>query len=416
MSPIEPRRVSLPETIGGGYGAFWRFRGRYRVVKGGRASKKSCTAALWFIYHLMRQPAANLLVVRRYFNGHEKSTFTQLQWAIDRLSVAHLWRPSRSPLGYTYLPTGQRIVFAGLDDPQSLASITMAHGELCWVWIEEAFQITSEDDFNKLDMSIRGQMPPGCFKQLTLTFNPWSAEHWLKRRFFDTVSDEVLAITTNYLCNEFLDEADRTIFDEMRERFPRRYEVEGLGHWGIAEGLVYENWKVEEFDRRSIIQAHPGAKALFGMDFGYTNDPTAFIALLLDEQAKEIYIFDEHYQSGMVNDDIARMITGKGYAKERVIADSAEPKSIEEIRRAGISRIHAARKGPDSVRAGIQRLQGFQLIVHPDCQNTLMELQNYTWDVSRDGRTLNQPVDNYNHLMDALRYATEGRGGLSVFK
>ncbi len=409
-------KINIPQVVGRGYGDFWRYKGRYRVVKGGRGSKKSCTAALWFIVNLMRYPEANLLVVRRFFNGHKDSTYAQLKWAMHRLGVSHLWQCSKSPLEMTYKPTGQKILFRGLDNPQSITSITATHGYLCWVWVEEAFQIEKEDDFNKLDMSIRGDIPQGYFKQLTLTFNPWSAEHWLKRRFFDTESPNILAKTTTYQCNEWLDDADRDIFDDMRERFPRRYNVEGLGNWGIAEGLVYENWREKTFDFRKILQERPHAKALFGLDFGYTNDPTGFIALVQDKQAKELYIFDEHYETKMLNSDIATMITDKGFSKERIIADSAEPKSIAELRRLGIPRIKAAKKGPDSIRYGIDRVNSYRIFVHPTCRNTIVELSAYIYEVDSSGRTLNKPRDENNHLMDALRYATEEQGTVSVMK
>jgi len=415
---MKPRQVNLPEIVGKGYASFWSFRGRYRVVKGGRGSKKSCTAALWFIYHIMKYPLANALVARRYFNGHKDSTYAQLKWAMQRLGVAHLWQCSKSPMELVYKPTGQKILFRGLDDPMSITSITVDKGYLCWVWIEEAFQIMNEDDFNKLDMSIRGEVPEGYFKQITMTFNPWSDKHWLKRRFFDAQSADIMSMTTNYNCNEFLGDDDRAIFEDMRIRFPRRYSIEGLGDWGIAEGLVYDNWREFEFDKDEIIKSRPNIKALFGLDFGYTNDPSAFIAFLLDRKAKEIFIFDDFYEKGKVNAELAAQIIKMGYAKEKITADSGEPKSIEELRRAGIYRVRSARKGPDSIRHGIQTLQGYQMFVHPRCSNTIMELSNYIWDTDKEGKATNKPIDDYNHLMDALRYGAEEvtRGGMEVFK
>ena len=131
-----------------------------------------------------------------------------------------------------------------------------------------------------------------------------------------------------------------------------------------------------------------------------TNDPTAFINALANPQEKKIYIYDEHYEKGMTNDEIAKMISDKGYKKAKIIADSAEPKSIEEIKRAGIGRIKAAVKGPDSVRAGIQLLQGYEIFVHPNCQNLQIELSNYVWDTAKDGTLLNKPIDDFNHLID----------------
>jgi len=398
-------KIDISKKIGKGYKTFWNFKGRYRVVKGGRASKKSTTNAQWIIYKMMQYPLANTLVIRRVFNTHKDSTWTQLKWATNNLGVSHLWKFSKSPLEATYLPTGQKILFRGLDDPMSITSITVEIGYLCWCWFEEAFQIMDEDSFNKVDMSIRGELPPGYFKQITLTFNPWSEKHWLKKRFFDVKDEDILALTTNYKCNEFLGEDDRRIFAKMKKNNPRRYNIEGLGDWGIAEGLVYENFEELEFDYKEISKQE-GVNAYFGLDFGYTNDPTAFICILVNQEQNLLYIFDEHYQKAMSNSDIASMIKYKGYAKETIIADSSEPKSIDDIKKKGIRRIKAALKGKDSILNGIANIQDYKIYVHPKCENTLIELNNYVWD-NKDGVVLNKPIDDYNHLMDALRYAME---------
>lgn len=366
---------------------------------------------------MMKYPLANTLVLRRVFNTHKDSTYTQLKWAANNLGVSHLWHFSKSPLEITYKPTGQKILFRGLDDPMSITSITVEIGYLCWAWFEEAFQVMNEDDFNKVDMSIRGELPVGYFKQITLSFNPWSEKHWLKKRFFDTKDDNILALTTNYKCNEFLGDDDRKLFESMKENNPRRYKIEGLGEWGIADGLVYENFTELEFDVKEISK-RKGIISVFGLDFGYTNDPTAFICCLVDEKTKEIFIFDEHYQKAMSNTDIVNMIKYKGYSKEKIIADSAEPKSIDDIRKQGIRRIKAALKGKDSILNGIQNIQDYKIYVHPKCENTLVELNNYVWD-TKNGQVINKPIDDYNHLMDALRYAmeqTKKKGGMRVLK
>lgn len=398
-------KVSLKAVVGGGYGEFWRFQGRYRVVKGGRGSKKSATAALWFIYNMMKHSEANTLVLRKTFNTHKDSTYAQLKWAIKRLKVSHLWHCKLSPLEIVYKPTGQKILFRGLDDPMSITSITVETGYLCWAWFEEAYQVLNEDDFDKIDMSIRGETGE-LFKQLTLTFNPWNEKHWLKKRFFDAQQPNVLAITTTFECNEFLGDDDRALFEWMRQNSPRRFNIEGRGNWGIAEGAIFENWEEREFDWREVAKREK-AISCFGLDFGYTVDPSAFIASIVDPVAKEIYIFDEHYKRSMLNNEIAKMIEYKGFTKERITADSAEPKSIEELRRLGISRINAAEKGKDSIMNGIQFLQQFKIFVHPRCENTIIELSNYVWKIDKEGKMLNKPIDEYNHLMDALRYSVE---------
>lgn len=239
---LQTNEIYLPDIIGGGYGDFWRFKGRYRVCKGSRASKKSKTTALWFIYYMMLYPLANLLVVRKTFATLRDSCYADLKWATYRLGVEHLWDFTTSPLYATYKPTGQRIFFRGLDDPMKITSISVPKGYLCWCWIEEAYEIEKETDFDMLDESIRGNIPEPLFKQITITFNPWSSTHWLKKRFFDVQDDDIFAKTTNYLCNEWLDDKDRKKFEDMKERNPKRYKVAGLGDWGIDGGQVFEEF------------------------------------------------------------------------------------------------------------------------------------------------------------------------------
>ena len=399
--------IKLPDVVGKGYKQFWKFKGRYRVVKGSRASKKSKTTALWYITNMMKYPGANLLVIRKTFRTLKDSCFTELKWAINRLCVQDHWEIKESPLELTYKPTGQKIYFRGLDDPLKVTSITVDVGSLCWMWIEEAYEIMKEDDFNILDESIRGQVEDGLFKQITLTFNPWNEHHWMKKRFFDAAPDpDILAITTNYLCNEWLDAADRKVFETMKKQNPRRYRVAGLGDWGIVEGLIFENWEEKAFDLEAIKQI-AGIKSAFGLDFGYTNDPSALWCGMVDLAGKVIYVFDEMYQPGLSNERIYDTINEMGYRKERIRADSAEPKSIDRLRDLGISNIQTARKGKDSINNGIDFIQDFKIIIHPRCVNFLTEISNYTWDVDKFGKKLNRPIDDFNHLMDAMRYALE---------
>lgn len=396
------RKISLPKIVGGGYGQFWKYRGRYRVTKGSRASKKSKTTALWIIASMMKYPQANTLVIRKVFRTILDSCFTDLQWAAERLGVSNKWDFKLSPLEATYKPTGQKILFRGLDDPMKIASVAVKTGCLCWCWIEEAYEIMNEADFDMIDESIRGEVPEGLFKQITLTFNPWNERHWMKRRFFDVEDPNILAMTTNYMCNEFLDEADRKQFEDMKIRNPRRYRTAGLGDWGIVEGTVFENWHEAEYTLSNI----GNAKTMAGLDFGYTNDPTAFVIAFLNQERRIIYVWDEIYKKGLTNRMIYNEIEQAGYVKESIKGDSAEPKSIEELREMGL-RIRGARKGKDSVMNGIQFLQDYEMIVHPRCVNFLTEISNYTWERDRFGQLVNRPIDDFNHLMDALRYAAE---------
>lgn len=400
----------MSEFIGGGYNEFWKFKGRYRVCKGSRASKKSKTTALWFASWLNKKgyEKANLIVFRKTYRTIKDSCFTDLKWALDRLGLLDDWNVTLSPLEMTRKSTGQKILFRGLDDPLKVTSVTVEKGFLCWAWLEEAYEVMNEDDFNILDESIRGECPAPLFKQWTITFNPWNERHWLKRRFFDNPDEQTLAITTNYKCNEWLDTADLRVFEDMKKRNPRRYAVAGLGGWGIVDGLIYENWREETFDHTSeqFKRDNPGLVSAFGLDFGYTNDPSTLFCGLLDLKAKRLFVFDEMYEKGLSNQRIAERIKGMGYGKERITADSAEPKSIDELKGLGI-RVQGAAKGKDSIQNGIQWIQDLEIIIHPRCVNFLTEISNYTWDTDKFGVKLNSPIDDFNHLMDAMRYALE---------
>ncbi|WP_229100640.1 PBSX family phage terminase large subunit [Holdemania sp. 1001095H_141210_F2] len=416
---IRTIKLSLPEVVGRGYATFWNFKGRYRVCKGSRASKKSKTTALWYITNMMKYPDANLLVIRKTYRTLKDSCFTELKWAIKRLQVEAWWEIKESPLEMTYIPTGQKIYFRGLDDPLKVTSITVENGVLCWAWLEEAYEVMNESDFDTLDESIRGEVPEGLFKQWTITFNPWNERHWLKKRFFDVDDDNVLAMTTNYMCNEWLDESDKKLFETMKKNNPRRYSVAGLGNWGIVDGLVYENWREEAFtpisqkeynklddknDKKYVIL--DSLKTTSGLDFGYTNDPTAFFMGFLDLENKKLYVWDEMYKKGLSNKAIHNEIVMMGYSKERITGDCAEPKSIDELKALGL-RIRGAKKGKDSVMNGVQWIQDLEIIIHPRCINFLTEISNYTWETDKFGKKLNKPIDEFNHLMDAMRYALE---------
>ena len=398
--------IKLSEISGGGYDDFWKCKKRYRVLKGGEGSKKSSTTALNFIYRLMKYKGSNLLVVRQVMNTHRDSTFAQLEWAQEKLGVTHLWKNTVSPLEMVYLPTGQKIIFRGFDDVLKLASATVSTGYLNFVWIEEAFEIASESDFDKLDLSVpRGKLEAPLYKQTTVTFNPWSGSHWLKKRFFDTDSKTVATFSTNYLDNEFLDKTDRAVFERMKKTNPRKYEVAGLGNWGISEGLVYENWtvgriKIPDGERYKW-------KNFYGLDYGYTNDPTGFVGFAANPIDKEMYIFCEFCKKRMLNCDIAEAIKALGLSKERIRADCAEPKSNDDLRRLGISRITPSVKGRDSILNGIAAINEYRITVDPNCVNMIRELSSYIYNEKSGENGIRQPKDCDNHLCDAMRYAFE---------
>lgn len=317
-------KISLQSAVGKNYADFWHTKKRYRVCKGSRGSKKSKTAALNMIHRLYEYPESNGLCVRRYSNTLRDSVYSDLKWAIHKLGLDGYFDCTVSPMQITRIKTGQKILFRGLDDGLKITSISVDKGVLCWVWIEEAYEITNEDDFNKLDLSIRGEVPDGYFKQITLTFNPWSATSWLKARFFDTPDDDTFTKTTTWECNEWLDESDRNIFLKMKKNNPRRYRIEGEGEWGIAEGLIYTNVVCEEFDVDEIRKIK-GIKSAFNLDFGFT-DPNAFVCEMVDNAAMKIYIFDEWYQTGVTNKIIAnKIIIMNVYAPKGTKMMYAEP-------------------------------------------------------------------------------------------
>lgn len=399
---MKTNEIFLPDIVGRGYGTYWNYKGRYRVCKGSRASKKSTTTAMNLIYRIMEYPESNALVVRKTYRTLLDSCFAQLKWAVNRLGVKDYFDFKLSPLEIIYKPTGQKILFRGLDDPLKVTSVTVDVGSLCFLWIEEAYEIMSESDFDMLDESIRGEVPKGHFKQITLTFNPWNERHWIKRRFFDKVDKDVLAITTNYTCNEWLDRSDLNVFERMKENNPRRYQVAGLGNWGIVDGLIYENFEERQFTLEEI----KDYKTVAGLDFGYTNDPTAFFIGFLDKKDSILYVWDEMYSKGLSNKKIYENIKNMGYSKEKITGDSAEPKSIDELKGYGL-RIKGAKKGKDSILNGIQWIQDLKIVIHPRCNNFLTEISNYQWDKDKFGKALNRPIDDFNHLLDAMRYALE---------
>lgn len=402
-----------PFIFGDGYADFIKTKKRYRVVKGSRGSKKTVTVCRDYILKMMQNPEANLMVIRKVQRTHKDSTFSELKKAIRFLGVEDKWKWTTTPLEIEYLPTGQKILFRGMDDPLKITGVTVDVGELCWVWFEEAYELETEEEFEFVDESIRGILPDGLYYQLTLTLNPWNKNHWIKRRFFDPVYGEkedqfndvndIFAITTNFLINEFIDDNFKQNMEKLKVRNPGRYQVAGLGHWGVSSGVIYDDWVAENFDYRAVM-ANKSFRHIRGLDFGFTQDPTGFVGASVDLKNMLIYVYDEIYKKNMSNTNIAQKIAYMGYGKDRITADSAEPKSIEQLYKLGIRKIEPARKGQDSVDYGIQKIKDFKIIVHKTrCPNFITEIENYAWDPDK----INTPIDKFNHLMDALRYAME---------
>lgn len=409
--------VDLAKILGRGYNAFWHDRHLYRFVKGSKGSKKSKSAALNLVHRLMEYPEANLLVVRRFSNTLADSCFTDLLWAMNKLKVREYWQVSESRLKMRHIETGQKILFRGLDDSSKQASITVEHGVLCWIWFEEFSEVTNEDDFIKLTMSIRGEMPPGLWKQFTCTFNPWSENLWFKAKFFDREREDTFTLTTTYKDNEHLDAVDRQRYLDLYETNPRMARVVCDGEWGIAEGLVYENFVMEDFNIAEI-QARRDLRHVFGLDFGFKVSYNAFVAASIDVPGRIIYVWDEMYERGQSNLELARKLTEMGYSKETIWADSAAPLSIHELQeglveiidegletertvRWALPNIRGAIKGQDSINSGIARLQNFRFIVHPRCTSFYFELNNYCYAKDKDGKCTEKPEKDFNHCLVA---------------
>ncbi|CAJ1226640.1 PBSX family phage terminase large subunit [Lactiplantibacillus xiangfangensis] len=295
---------------------------------------------------------------------------------------------------------------------------------------EEAYEIENSDKFETVVESIRGGLKDPFekqvhanesaddkqarekrerefFKQITITFNPWSERHWLKPMFFDpeTCKPDTFATTTTFRCNEWLDNQDKQRYLDLYRTNPRRAKIVADGDWGVAEGLVFENFVVEDFDVNKVVADSDGVG--HGMDFGFTHDPTTFAEAAINRKTKDIYIFNELYQKAMKTDDIFDWLSDNNYLKSDVAADSAEPRLIKELQVKGVRRIHGSIKGKDSIEYGINFLQGYRIHILPTCVHAIEEFNTYCFQQDKDGNWLNKPVDANNHFIDALRYALE---------
>lgn len=319
-------KISLREAVGGGYDEFWNSRCRYVVCKGSRASKKSTTAALKLIVRLMQMPLANALVVRQTQATLKDSCYAQLQWAINRLGVEKYWKMTVNPLQMTYIPTGQKIIFRGMDDSMKITSIAVEKGHLCFAWLEEAFEV-SEEDFNRVDESLRGQLPEGYYIQWLLTFNPYSASSWLKSRFFDKPSDNVLAMTTTYKCNEWLSDNDLSLFKEIELTDPDRAKVICYGEWGIESGQYFSMWR-ESLHVVKPFEIPRDWMKFRAMDFGQAR-PYAVVWFAGDYDGN-LYVYRELYGWG------GKPNVGTGETAKQIGEKIAKLETREEDLRYGV--------------------------------------------------------------------------------
>lgn len=375
---------------------------RVQIYFGGSSSGKSNFIASRIAIDLPDE--RNYLVCRNVGRTLRQSSFQEVIKAIRRFNLSGLFSVNKTDLTIT-CKNGYQAIFRGLDDVEKIKSTTPIKGVLTDVWVEEATECKRED-VKQLFKRLRGKTEKA--KRVTLSFNPvlktsWIYEDYFAGRFGDSdreyIGPGLRILKTTYKDNEFLSPDDiKELEDETDSYF---YNVYTLGNWGILGDLIYKNWEEAGLSK----QTKSFDNIRNGMDFGYSNDPTAFIRCHYDRKNKTIYIFREAGGKGLTNPDIAAML--KPIIKtEYVACDGAEPKSIEELKRLGINAL-PSQKGADSIIHGIQWLQQHRIIVDKSCQEVINELSQYQWTKTKDGTVINRPVDRHNHWMDALRYAFE---------
>lgn len=371
----------------------YRANDRYRVLYGGAGSGKSHFMAQETLINMLQDGRYSYLVVRKTSKSIRISVFRLLVEMISEYNLNHLFRINRTEMSVT-CSNGASLITSGLDDVEKLKSVANVNR----IWIEEASEIT-EKDFSQLDLRMRGTSEIGY--QMSLTFNPVSELHWLKKRFFDVGDEQAYVLKTTFKDNPFLDDKYIQTLKAMEEQDYQYYKIYALGEWGSIGNLVYTNWEKQDLsDIKGTFDNH-----FNGVDFGFSSDPTAFIRVHLDSKRKIIYIVDELYMYEQHIDKLADELN-KMIPNEYVTADSSEPRSIADLKRHGV-RALPAKKGPGSVEHGIKWLQGHKIIVDEHCVNTIQELTSYKWREDKDGNTIAKPVDDNNHLLDALRYGLE---------
>ena len=386
-----------------------RSKKRYIVMKGSAGSGKSVDTAQNYILRLMRDKGRNLLCVRKSDITNRDSTYAELTGAIYRMfgdQADKYWLIKQSPLMLQCRANGNMIIFRGVNDEkqrEKLKSITFQKGKLTDVWIEEATEIT-QSDFEIIDDRLRGELPPGQFYQIRLTFNPVNKNHWIKKVFFDMPDDNVLTHHSTYLQNRFIDEAYKARMERRKKVDPEGYAIYGLGEWGEIGGLILHNWQIDNISQN----INDYDDVAIGQDFGYNH---ANALLLLGWKDDNIYILDEIYEHEKDTGEIIAIAQRKGFPKNKQMwADSAEPDRIKEWTKAGY-RAKGVDKGGSrgSVNAQIDWLKQRQIYVHPHCINTIKEMQQWKWRKDeKTGEYIDQPVPIMDDAMAALRYGVEG--------
>lgn len=371
---------------------------RYNVFYGGRGSGKTRFIMTKLLLKGLKEKRM-ILLMRKTTANCKWSVWKELKEAVERFKLTPYFTFRETDYSAICNINGTMFKCTGLDDPEKIKGFS----EISDCLLEEATEFTSED-VDLIDGTIRSikyKLP----LQIYFCFNPVSKANYVYKRFgFDTgiVPPNTFIQKTTYLDNPFLSQDYIERMEHMRTINPTRWKIEALGDFVSLDKLIFQNYKVEEFDNAKI-----EGQLLVGLDFGYVNDPTALVASVLDEDNKKIYIFKEWSDTNKTNDEIAKIITALGFKKSVIVADCAEQKSIEEIRRLGVSRIVPCSKGKDSILHGIQKLQQYEIIIHPSCEGVITEFENYSWRKNKDGEYINEPIDQFNHFCDSLRYSLQ---------
>lgn len=352
------------------------------------------------VFKYLKFPNRKCLVIRKIQNTLKDSCFSLVKQILGEWRIYEDCKVNKTDLTIE-LPNGSLFLFKGLDDPERIKSIN----DIDDIVVEECTEV-DDFTFDQLCLRLRSMKP---YNQVHVMFNPVSKSNWVFSRWFDKYSDKynidnTMVLKTTYKDNKFLPQSYIDNLLMMKKSNPAYYKIYAEGDFATLGKLIYTNWRVDDFSYRQILKEVRNSKAIFNLDFGYTNDPTAFGAEILDEINKKIWVFDEFQEKGLLNDEIAQRIIEMGYGKEVITCDSAEPKSIDELKRNGLDRVRPSTKGKDSILNGINLLQQYEIIVHPKCIYLQEELKNYTWKKDKNGVYINTPIDKYNHGLDSLRY------------
>ena len=387
-----------------------RSKKRYIVMKGSAGSGKSVDTAQNYILRLMNDKGRNLVAMRKSDITNRDSTFAELTGAIYRMfgdKAEKYWKINTSPLQLTCRANGNKVIFRGMNDDkqrEKLKSITFQRGKLTDVWLEEATEFT-QADLEIIDDRLRGQLPPGQFYQIRMTFNPVNKSHWITKVFFDLHDPNVLCHHSTYLMNRFVDDAYRARMERRKLVDPEGYMIYGLGEWGEIGGLILHNWEVKEISQN----INDYDDIAIGQDFGFNH---ANAILLLGIRDDNIYVLDEIYVHEKDTSEIIPEAIKHGIPTNRVMwCDSAEPDRIAMWQKAGFRRAIGVNKGGSagSVKAQIDWLKQRAIYVHPHCINTIKEMQQWKWKKDeRTGEYLDEPVPIMDDAMAALRYGVEG--------